>query len=161
MKKIALAISIVVFMVLLTSCATIVSDSNYPVTISSDPQDAKITITDNSNRVVYVGNTPANVTLEAGDGFFSKASYTFKFEKDGYEPSIYTLTSTIDGWYWGNIMLGGLLGMLIIDPMSGAMWKLDPTVVVDLNQMQSDLSLSVMDITTIPQEWKDSLIRIS
>ena len=161
MKKIALAMSIVVFLALLTSCATVVSDSKYPVTISSEPQNAKITITDKSNRVVFVGNTPANVTLEAGDGFFSKATYTIKFEKDGYEPSIYTLTSSIDGWYWGNLLIGGVLGMVIIDPMTGAMWQLDPNISIELVQTQSNLSLSVMDINDIPQEWKDSLIRIS
>lgn len=161
MKKIILAMCLVVSLFAFTGCATVVSDSKYPVTISSDPQDAKITITDKSNRVVYVGNTPANVTLESGAGFFSKASYTIKFEKEGYEPSIYTLTGTLDGWYWGNLLIGGVLGMVIIDPMTGAMWKLDPSVAIDLGQKRSSLSVSVMDIHDIPQQWKDSLIRIS
>lgn len=30
----------------------------------------------------------------------------------------------MDGWYWGNILFGGLIGMLAVDPATGAMYKL-------------------------------------
>jgi hypothetical protein len=40
------------------------------------------------------------------------------------------LFSTVDGWYVaGNLFLGGLIGWLVIDPASGAMWKIDPEYV--------------------------------
>ncbi|ADY11910.1 PEGA domain-containing protein [Sphaerochaeta globosa] len=161
MKKIVVAMLVLVSLLALTGCATVVSDSTYPVTITSEPQGAKITITDSANRVVYVGSTPASVSLEAGSGFFSKASYTIKFEKAGFEPSLYTLTSTIDGWYWGNLLVGGVLGMVIIDPMTGAMWKLDPTVFVELESTQSGLTVSVMDVNNAPESWKSAMVRIS
>jgi hypothetical protein len=33
----------------------------------------------------------------------------------------------MDGWYIGNILFGGVIGFLIVDPATGAMWKLgDP-----------------------------------
>lgn len=161
MKRIVTAMLLFVSLIVLTGCATVVSESKYPVTITSEPQGAKITITDDANRTVYVGSTPALVSLEAGSGFFSKASYTIKFEKEGFAPSIYTLTSTLDGWYWGNLLIGGVLGMVIIDPMTGAMWKLDPTVFMELESAQSSLTVSVMDVNSVPESWKPALVRIS
>lgn len=161
MKRLALILT-VVMLVSLTSCATIVSDSKYPVTITSDPNEAKITITDTNNRVVYQGKTPTVVSLEADNGFFKKASYTIKFEKAGFDDSIYTLSSTLDGWYWGNLLIGGVLGMVIIDPLTGAMWKLDPNVSMQLVQKEAKgQGLSMMNLQDIPEEWKEHLIRLS
>jgi hypothetical protein len=42
------------------------------------------------------------------------------------------LTSTIDGWYWGNLLIGGIIGMVFVDPLTGAMWKLDPFIYMQL-----------------------------
>jgi ABC-type Fe3+-hydroxamate transport system substrate-binding protein len=66
MKRIVTAMLLFVSLIVLTGCATVVSESKYPVTITSEPQGAKITITDDANRPVYVGSTPASVSLEAG-----------------------------------------------------------------------------------------------
>ena len=43
------------------------------------------------------------------------------------------LESEVDSWYFGNILFGGLIGMLIIDPATGAMWKLPENVSTDLS----------------------------
>jgi len=162
MKKTVLLVLTVVMLVSFTSCATVASESKYPVTITSNPNEAKITISDNNNRVVYQGQTPAVVSLEASNDFFQKASYTIRFEKAGFDDSIYTLTSTLDDWYWGNLLIGGVLGMVIIDPLTGAMWKLDPNVYMPLIQKTSkNNSLNVMNLLDIPEEWKTHLVRLS
>ena len=59
---------------LLSSCATIVSKRYYPISINSDPPEAKIIVTDKKGIEVYTGNTPSALTLKSG-GFFSKARY--------------------------------------------------------------------------------------
>lgn len=155
MKLVVLAIIVIAS---LTSCASIASDDSYPVVINSEPSDAKITIVDANNKMVYKGITPAIVTLDAGSGFFKKASYTIKFEKEGYDESIYTLTSSLDGWYWGNILLGGFLGMIIVDPLTGAMWKLDSNVAIQLTQ--STASINIMSFDDIPDQWLGHLTRL-
>jgi hypothetical protein len=33
--------------------------------------------------------------------------------------------SRINGWYVGNIVFGGIIGSLIVDPLTGAMWALE------------------------------------
>jgi hypothetical protein len=51
--------------------------------------------------------------------------------------------------------------MVIIDPMTGAMWKLDPTVFMELESTQSSLTVSVMDVNNVPESWKSALVSIS
>src|SRR5690606_11108781 len=117
----------------LSGCASIVSDSVYPVLISSTPAGARYEVIEqDSGRLVSAGATPQTVMLGASDGFFSRAEYTVTFSQDGYHSTSYPLRADLDGWYFGNILFGGLLGILIIDPASGAMWKLNPNVATSL-----------------------------
>jgi hypothetical protein len=32
----------------------------------------------------------------------------------------------LSGWYFGNLVFGGIIGMLIVDPLTGSMWNLTP-----------------------------------
>ena len=77
--------------------------------------------------------TPATFRLPAKAGFFSREKYTFEFEKKGYLPASSSLNGKLDAWYFGNIVFGGLIGVLIVDPATGAMWKLDDRVVATLS----------------------------
>ena len=104
-----------------TGCASIVSDSKYPVAVTSSPSGAAYEIFNESGVSVRSGVTPDEVTLRAGAGYFDGEKYTVTYRKDGYTSSTQTLESGIDGWYWGNIVIGGLIGMLIVDPATGAM----------------------------------------
>jgi len=115
-------IAIVAFAV--TGCASIVSDSKYPVAVTSSPSGATYEIVNESGVSVRSGVTPDEVTLRAGAGYFDGEKYTITYRKDGYTSSTQTLDSGIDGWYWGNIVIGGLIGMLIVDPATGAMYTL-------------------------------------
>ena len=82
----------------LSGCASIVSQSEYDVTITSTPSDSYITITDNSGFDVWSGTTPAYVTLPADAGYFVGATYTVKFEKAGFQTQTLLLKRKIDGW---------------------------------------------------------------
>jgi hypothetical protein len=73
------------------------------------------------------------ITLNSSDGFFSAARYTFQFEKEGCNPTTTTLSAGINGWYFGNLLFGGLIGFLIVDPATGAMWSLDEGVYANLS----------------------------
>lgn len=107
-----------------TGCASIVSDSKYPVAVTSSPSGAAYEIVNEGGVSVRSGVTPDEVTLRAGAGYFDGEKYTVTYRKDGYTSSTQTLESGIDGWYWGNIVIGGLIGMLIVDPATGAMYML-------------------------------------
>lgn len=108
----------------LSGCASILSEQTYPVQVTSEPSRASIEIKDEDGNVVYNGSTPATVKLTSSAGYFDGERYTVTFRKDGYDDEQFVINSGIDGWYWGNILLGGILGMLIIDPATGAMYDL-------------------------------------
>ncbi len=64
----------------------------------------------------------------------------------------------MNGWYIANIIFGGLIGLLIIDPATGAMYTLSPkdvNAVLDSTQSQtaqnkSKQSLTVMLVKDVP-----------
>ena len=71
--------------------------------------------------------TPQVVLLPKSAGYFKYAKYNATFEKEGYDKKEVNLESDISAWYIaGNFVFGGLIGWLIVDPASGAMWNFDP-----------------------------------
>ena len=150
---------------LMSSCATIVSKSNYPISINSSPSEAKITITNKKGIQVYAGNTPATLSLKAGSGFFGKAHYQVKFTKNGYDTRIVPVNFKLDGWYFGKILIGGFIGMLIVDPATGAMFKLDTEFLNEtLTQSTANVQkegLKIYTLNEIPKEWKEHLTILS
>lgn len=111
--------------VFVSGCASIVSDSDYLTTFNSAPAGAEVTITDENGTDVYRGTTPFSTTLSASDGYFDAMDYTARFELACYEPTTVPLKTSLDAWYFGNILFGGLIGMLIVDPATGAMYEID------------------------------------
>lgn len=149
---------------LFSSCASILSKSTYPLSINSNPSNAKISITDKKGKEIYLGNTPATVKLKAGAGFFSKAEYQVKFSSPGYDEKIVPITFKLDGWYFGNLFLGGFLGMLIIDPATGAMWKIETEFLNETltrTTASIDPKMKIMNINEIPEKWKNHLVRVN
>lgn len=143
----------------LNSCATILSKSQYPVYIHSEPVGAEFSIMNERKGIVFEGTTPSNVILKASDGLFSKAEYIVRFTKDGYEQRDYQLNASFDPMYLGNLLLsvGGIPGLLIIDPMTGAMYKLKtPLIKVVLAPVDGQTAVnywSIRSMDDIPVEW--------
>jgi uncharacterized protein YceK len=117
----------------LTGCATVVTKTKANVQISSDPSDSKFIVEDQFGKVVYNGKTPATVLLDKGQGLFIGSDYTVTVSREGYEPKKLQIQRGFSGFYLlGNMPLlpilpVGLAAYLIVDPASGAMWKLDET----------------------------------
>ena len=117
---------------LLSGCASILSKSQYPVTINSTPPGATVVVRNAAGLEMHKAQTPVTVTLPASAGYFSKARYSLEFSKEGHKNSASPLIGMVDPWYFGNILIGGLIGFAIIDPITGAMWELEPAVVGNL-----------------------------
>lgn len=162
MKKISSLLLIAVF---LSSCASIVSKSDWPVTITSNPEQAKITITNEDGLKMYTGTTPTTLILKAGKAYFDGLDYTVVFEKEGYEKQTIIISSKLNGWYLGNILFGGLIGILIVDPLTGAMWKLDSLYIANLSEKTSSLkqgekSIQFVLLDDVPEQLRDKMIKI-
>lgn len=100
-------------------CATIVSGRTQEIQLRSEPADVLVTAQPGGHTVT----TPATLTLpRLGSG------YRLRFEKPGYEPQDVRLTTSQNGWLWGNILIGGLIG-LAVDYNTGAAYTLTPAEV--------------------------------
>lgn len=166
MKKTLLLLpaSLLVLPLLFSNCASIVSRTSYPVHIQSSPEGATVSITDKKSKEVFRGHSPATVTLKSGAGYFARAEYQVKISAPGYADQIIPVNYRLNGWYFGNLLLGGWLGMLIVDPITGAMWRLDtPQVYAKLQRTTAFLqepTLKIMDIKDVPQEMRGQLVRV-
>jgi hypothetical protein len=164
-KRIYVSISsLIVASMLFSSCATIFGKSSYPVSINTNPAGANISITDKKGTEVYKGQSPTTVTLKSSSGYFSKAQYQVKLNSPGYAEQIVPINYKLNGWYFGNILIGGLIGMLIVDPATGAMYKLDtPAINVTLNKNSVvDMpSLKILNISDLTPEMKKQLVQLN
>jgi len=114
---------------------------------------------------VFVGSSPANLTLKSSAGFFKHQQYKVKIKLDGFPERLILVSCSVSGWYIaGNIVFGGLIGWLIVDPATGAMWKLDREIInEDFTKSASSISpsLKILNINEIPDSMKAHLICIS
>ncbi len=99
---------------LLGSCATIISGSRQTIKISSQPSQATVFINE-----VKIGKTPLEKSLKRNQ------EYNVVIKLDGYQPYETLIKKEFNAWYIGNILFGGIIG-LVVDPITGAMYKLSP-----------------------------------
>jgi len=121
-----------------------------------------VSITNKNGREVYKGTTPATMFLKSGSGFFGKESYTVTLSKEGYETKKINVECKLNGWYFGNLLLGGVLGMLIVDPATGAMYKLaDEGITETMTPSNaSSTSLRIIEKDQVPENLVSKLVRI-
>lgn len=110
------------------SCGTIIQGSTQQIGFSSSPTNASVTINGNS-----YGVTPLLVDLKR------KQAHIVVIELDGYLPYETNLTRSTSGWVLGNIIFGGLIG-LVVDASAGGMYKLSP------EQVRAELSSGRADV---------------
>jgi hypothetical protein len=114
MKALTSILTISIFLLFTQACGTIMQGTTQQVGISSNPSNASVTINGQNH-----GNTPMIIDLKRKD------AHMVKIELDGYQPYETNLTRSTSGWVWGNIVFGGLIG-LVVDASAGGMYKLTP-----------------------------------
>lgn len=145
---------------LLANCASIFNRPNRKVTISSNPSGASVKVTASDGHQVHAGTTPTTASLPTSRGYFRGETYTIQFTKAGCPSHTVSLDARVSGWYFGNLAIGGAIGMLIVDPLTGSMWTLDDTVSVDLKSPNPSISLRVLDRADMPSAWEGHLIPV-
>jgi uncharacterized protein YceK len=114
-----------------SGCASIMSGTSQSVSVQTEPDSAKATFLNRKGEAVSVQQTPCVVSLKRSE------QYRLKLEKENYQPLEGELKKGLNGWYLGNVFFGGVLGFLIIDPGTGAMWSYDDTIRARLESTES------------------------
>ena len=140
---------------LLAGCASIIHGSRQDVRVTSVPSGAVVRVNLNNQATT----TPGVLTLNR-----KEIGYVLTFEKQGYKPVEVSLRRTVDGWLFGNILFGGLIG-LVIDFASGSSYKLTPdevsTVLTQMNVSLKDTKkgdlLVVVDMERLPKQARERI----
>lgn len=103
-----------VFALVIAGCASIVTGTEQSLTFNSEPDGATVIVAGKT-----LGKTPLTVKVP------KDKNMSLTFEKEGYKPFTTQLSTTLQGWFWGNIVFGGLLGSTT-DGISGAMHQYSP-----------------------------------
>jgi len=109
-------------------CATIISGSTQDISVTSVPSGATVTAEPGGMKAT----TPGVLVLNRKAG-----PYKVTFTLDGHDPYSVMLTTDMNGWVWGNLILGGIIG-LVVDMSTGASIKLTPEE-VNANLVKSGL----------------------
>jgi len=89
------------------------------VQFTTTPVGANVEVTDKFDVLCGGCSTPCSIDLKRGKEY--KATIT----KHGYEPVEIVLKKGSDGWIWGNILFGGVIG-IIIDFSNGSAYRISP-----------------------------------
>jgi hypothetical protein len=153
---------------LLSGCATILDGTTQEMSFQTNPENVVVSLI----RSVPDTNVKVDWTKKAGHDvsptpmrdetrILGKTPFTFRldrmegqrieFSKEGYKPITMKLTTTTNGAFFGNILLGGLPGSTT-DGISGAIYEYSPSqFFVTLNP---EMSTTIDQGTGQPQRDK-------
>jgi len=125
-KKLFFLLLLLIICGTLSGCASIIKGNKENMTFTSDPKQATLQIFNyRSGKEITHATTPHTIVLNCSQGYFKKAFYRVVVSKEGYEKKEFQIAGRASGWYvGGNILFGGLIGWLIVDPATGSMWTL-------------------------------------
>ena len=110
----------------LSACATIISGTNQNVAVDSSPEGADCRVLQGGLTVGEVPSTPGYVHVRK-----SGAPLELACSKPGYKPAASYQTAGFNGWVIGNVVVGGVIGV-VVDLASGALHTYNSSMVVAL-----------------------------
>jgi len=114
----------VLFVLLITvGCATIISGTKQSIGVNSSPTNAEVVIMTKGGIKVFSGRTPASAPLQRMNEYMVTVSMS------GYQDQTIWITHSFNGWVIGNLICGGVLG-LVVDAVSGSIWNLEPDSII-------------------------------
>jgi len=73
----------------------------------------------------------------------------------------------VNGWYFGNVIFGGLIGLLAVDPATGAMYTLKPKEIsttldaLKVSRNGRERTLTVILVEDVPRELVGQLVEVA
>jgi hypothetical protein len=135
-----------------SGCATIVKGTTQDIGISTDPTGAACELKKGGSMVGSVNPTPGTAQIKKGDG---DVEVTCK--KKGYSDTTGMLVSSLEGWTFGNILFGGVIGV-VVDASSGALHNYQPEIFVKLAPEKFGSDVERLDFY---EEWRKQVLQNS
>jgi hypothetical protein len=108
------------------ACATVVEGTSQTITLNTEPQGAECHLNRKGKEIGAIAQTPGSVRIDK-----SGADITVTCTKDGYQETKVTSKSKFVGTTAGNIIAGGVIG-IVVDATSGANYVYPDAVQVAL-----------------------------
>jgi hypothetical protein len=109
-------LTVLSYAVALAGCATMITGSTQTIHIASNEANVKVTVQPGN----LIATAPSALTLKRNE-----SGYRLRFEKEGFESVDVRLSSGTNGWVFGNLLIGGIIG-LAVDYSNGAAYTLSP-----------------------------------
>lgn len=130
MKKILLTITLLS----LQACASIIDGHTQAIAVNTNPPKADCVLNRQNAPIGEIQSTPGSLVIEK-----TRDDINIACNKNGYQQSTTMEKSGVDGWVFGNIALGGLIG-LAVDAGTGAINKYDTPVNITLVPEEEHIS---------------------
>lgn len=111
----------------LGGCAAVTKGTSQKLTVNTVPQGADCILSRDGATIGKVAPTPGTVEISK-----SRHDIDIRCSKAGYPDGGGKLTSELEAMTFGNILVGGLVGVAV-DAGTGAMNKYQPTITVPLD----------------------------
>ncbi len=131
-------------------CASIISRSEQDVQIRSNPAEASVEIDG-----MRYGSTPVMAKLKR------KSRHEVKVSKEGFHPETRLTGRGFNWWFMGNIILGGIIG-IIIDFATGAVYSVKPDEInISLEANPKAAQETKTTVNTTATAAKESISQVS
>lgn len=117
-----------------SGCSTMMNSDIVEVPVKTTPSGATLVL--NGNHYI----SPAVVLVPRGEGDFN-----LHIEKKGFQSVDILLKESLDGWFWGNFIFGGVVGFAV-DFISGDAFDIKPELI---DQVLNDVAVSKLDDGTL------------
>jgi len=145
----ALALS-AVSVLLLASCASIIKGTKHSLAIGSSPSEARVLVhrATEAGKGLQIAEAVTPATLELS----RKHEYLVTISQPGYTSvEVPVLHDGVEGWYYGNILCGGPIG-LVVDYVDGAIYKMQPATI--------NVTLEMASLTDRPANELYAVLRV-
>jgi hypothetical protein len=112
---------------MLPACATIVKGSTQDITVTSTPDHASCQVMRGASQTAMIESTPGIVKLNRGS-----EDTIVSCVKPGFDRNAVTMVSAFNGATFGNLLVGGIVG-IIVDASTGANYTYQDRVNVVLS----------------------------
>lgn len=152
---------VAVFSLSIIGCGAIIHGSKQNVMFQTNPDGASVEVYDAMDVSFGSCTTPCTLELKR------KNEYKVILSKPGYQPAEMVIQKGTSGWIWGNLLFGGLIG-LVVDLTSGSAYKLKNDMIeVTLSKTTigaiPDLNtegIVIIDFETLSDEEKAKVVKL-